>query len=70
MLNNIVFSWTSWKEGEVLQFLHAVKTFSLEIEVLSRGEKSEVRGGGGRISLTVALPSQKWDNCRLQAEET
>lgn len=60
-LNNTVFSWRSWREGEVLQFLHAIRTFSLEIKGLSRErERDEV--GRGRISLTVALPSQKSGN--------
>lgn len=67
---NIVFSWSTWKEGEVLQFLHAIKMFSLEIEGLSQGRKKVGCGRGERISLTVAPHSQKWDNCRLQAEES
>lgn len=54
----------NWKAiNQLLQFFHAIKMFSLETEGFSRGEKSEIRGGG-RISLTVHCPHRNGMGCR------
>lgn len=54
----------NWKAmNQLLQFLHAIKMFSLETEGFSRGKKVR-SGGGGGISLTVQCPHRNGVGCR------